>query len=249
MQTKMKHNMKRNLMGLAVVGSMALVLWSFGTWQTKTQTAAPASAPVVDGLTAPTELPDHQPNKSSNNMKTVYDFTVLGKRGEEVSLSEYKGKVLLIVNTASRCGFTPQYEALEAMYDRLKERGLEILDFPCNQFGNQAPESDEELTQFCSLNYGTKFPQFKKIEVNGEGEIALYTWLKEQKGFEGFDEGNQLTPLLNDMLAKADPDFAQKPDIKWNFTKFLIDREGNVVARFEPTHDMADVEVQVEKLL
>ena len=158
MQTKMKHNMKRNLMGLAVVGSMALVLWSFGTWQTKTQTAAPASAPVVDGLTAPTELPDHQPNKTTNNMKTVYDFTVLGKRGEEVSLSEYKGKVLLIVNTASRCGFTPQYEALEAMYDRLKERGLEILDFPCNQFGNQAPESDEELTQFCSLNYGTKFP-------------------------------------------------------------------------------------------
>ena len=182
-------------------------------------------------------------------MKTIYDFTVKDKKKNDVSLSQYKGQVLLVVNTASRCGFTPQYEALEAMYEHLHERGFEILDFPCNQFGQQAPGTDEEITQFCQLTYGTKFPQFTKADVNGADEMPLYTWLKAQKGFEGFDEGNQLTPLLNDMLIKADPDFAQKPDIKWNFTKFLIDREGNVVARFEPTHDMADVEAQVEKLL
>ena len=186
--------------------------------------------------------------KNINKMK-IYDFTVKDKKQNDVSLEQFKGQVLLVVNTASRCGFTPQYEALEAMYERLHERGLEILDFPCNQFGQQAPGSDEEIAQFCQLNYGTKFPQFTKADVNGVNEMPLYTWLKAQKGFAGFDEGNKLTPLLNDMLAKADPDFASKPDIKWNFTKFLIDRKGNVVARFEPTHDMEDVERQVEALL
>ena len=187
--------------------------------------------------------------QNNTTMKTIYDFTVQDKKKNDVSLSQFQGQVLLVVNTASRCGFTPQYEALEAMYERLHDRGLEILDFPCNQFGQQAPGTDEEITQFCQLTYGTKFPQFTKADVNGPEEMPLYTWLKEQKGFEGFDEGNQLTPLLNDMLSKADPDFASKPDIKWNFTKFLIDREGHVVARFEPTHDMADVERQVEALL
>ena len=187
------------------------------------------------------------PNNAT--MKTIYDFTVKDKKQNDVSLSTFKGKVLLVVNTASRCGFTPQYEALEAMYERLHERGFEILDFPCNQFGQQAPGTDEEITQFCQLNYGTKFPQFAKADVNGADEMPFFTWLKEQKGFEGFDEGHKLTPLLNDMLAKADPDFAKKADIKWNFTKFLIDREGRVVARFEPTHDMADVEAEAEKLL
>ncbi len=187
--------------------------------------------------------------KETTKMKTIYDFNVRDKHQQEVSLSKFRGQVLLVVNTASRCGFTPQYEALEAMYERLHERGLEILDFPCNQFGQQAPGSDEEIAQFCQLNYGTKFPQFTKADVNGANEMPLYTWLKEQKGFEGFDEGHQLTPLLNDMLAKADPDFAKKADIKWNFTKFLIDREGKVVARFEPTHDMSDIEKQIEALL
>ena len=182
-------------------------------------------------------------------MKTIYDFTVKDKKQNDVSLAQYKGQVLLVVNTASRCGFTPQYEALEAMYERLHERGFEILDFPCNQFGQQAPGTDEEIAQFCQLNYGTKFPQFTKADVNGPAEMPLYTWLKSEKGFEGFDEGNKLTPLLNEMLGKADPEFASKPDIKWNFTKFLIDREGRVVARFEPTHDMEDVEKQVEALL
>ncbi len=114
----------------------------------------------------------------STTMKTIYDFTVLDKKKNEVSLAQYKGQVILVVNTASRCGFTPQYEALEAMYERLHGRGLEILDFPCNQFGQQAPGTDEEITQFCQLNYGTKFPQFTKADVNGENEMPLYTWLK-----------------------------------------------------------------------
>ena len=181
--------------------------------------------------------------------QNVYDFTVLDRRGKEVSLSEYKGKVLLIVNTATRCGFTPQYEALEAMYKDYKDQGLEILDFPCNQFGQQAPGTEEEIHEFCTLNFGTEFPQFKKIEVNGENESPLFTYLKAQKKFEGFDLNDKLGKLLDEMLSKADPDYAKKSDIKWNFTKFLVDKEGNVMKRFEPTHDMKLVEEEVKKLL
>ena len=181
--------------------------------------------------------------------QNVYDFTVLDRRGKEVLLSEYKGKVLLIVNTATRCGFTPQYEALEAMYKDYKDQGLEILDFPCNQFGQQAPGTEEEIHEFCTLNFGTEFPQFKKIEVNGENESPLFTYLKAQKTFEGFDLNDKLGKLLDEMLSKADPDYAKKSDIKWNFTKFLVDKEGNVVKRFEPTHDMKLVEEEVKKLL
>lgn len=181
--------------------------------------------------------------------QNVYDFTVLDRRGKEVSLSEYKGKVLLIVNTATRCGFTPQYEALEAMYKDYKDQGLEILDFPCNQFGQQAPGTEEEIHEFCTLNFGTEFPQFKKIEVNGENESPLFTYFKTQKTFEGFDLNDKLGKLLDEMLSKADPDYAKKSDIKWNFTKFLVDKEGNVVKRFEPTHDMKLVEEEVKKLL
>ncbi len=181
--------------------------------------------------------------------QNVYDFTVVDRKGKEVSLSEYKGKVLLIVNTATRCGFTPQYEALEAMYKDYKDQGLEILDFPCNQFGQQAPGTEEEIHEFCTLNFGTEFPQFKKIEVNGENESPLFTYLKAQKTFEGFDLNDKLGKLLDEMLSKADPDYAKKSDIKWNFTKFLVDKEGNVVKRFEPTHDMKLVEEEVKKLL
>lgn len=138
----------------------------------------------------------------------VYDFKVLNQKGEEVSLDIYKGKVLLIVNTATKCGFTPQYEALEAMYEELHDKGFEILDFPCNQFLHQAPGSDEEINQFCSLKYNTKFPRFKKIDVKGDNADPLYKWLICQ------NEKN-------------------KPkNIKWNFTKFLIDKNGNVVERF-----------------
>ena len=181
--------------------------------------------------------------------QSVYDFTVAGRKGEQVALSEYQGKVLLIVNTATRCGFTPQYEELEKLYKTYRDQGLEILDFPCNQFGQQAPGTEEEIHSFCQLNYGTEFPQFKKIEVNGENEAPLFTFLKSQKGFEGFDLNHKIGALLDEMLSKADPDYRTKPDIKWNFTKFLIDREGRVVARFEPTASMEEVEQQVKALL
>ena len=180
---------------------------------------------------------------------TVYDFEVMAQGDKPVKLDDYKGKVLLVVNTASKCGFTPQYNDLEALNKRFAERGFAILDFPCNQFGNQSPESDAETTQFCQLNYGTTFPQFKKIEVNGANESPLYTFLKAQRGFGGFDKDHKLTPILDKMLSEADPDYASKSDIKWNFTKFLIDREGNVVARFEPMTDMADVAKAIEELL
>lgn len=181
--------------------------------------------------------------------KTIYDFEVMAQGNKPVKLDEYKCKVLLVVNTASKCGFTPQYADLEAINKRFADRDFAILDFPCNQFGNQSPESDAETTQFCQLNYGTTFPQFKKIEVNGENEAPLYTWLKAQKGFAGFDKDHKLTPILDKLLGEADPDYATKSDIKWNFTKFLIDRNGNVVARFEPTTDMAVVANAIEALL
>ena len=180
---------------------------------------------------------------------SVLDFTVKDRKGNDVALSEYKGKVLLIVNTATKCGFTPQYEELEALYKAYKDKGLEILDFPCNQFGNQAPGSDEEIAQFCSLNYGTEFPQFKKIEVNGENENPLFTYLKKEKGFEGFNLEHPIGKILDEMMTKADPDYATKPDIKWNFTKFLVDKEGKVIARYEPTHDIKLIEQDIKKLL
>ncbi len=180
---------------------------------------------------------------------SVHDFTVKDRKGSDVALSNYKGKVLLIVNTATRCGFTPQYEELEALYKSYKDKGLEILDFPCNQFGNQAPGTDEEIAQFCSLNYGTEFPQFKKIEVNGPGEDPLFTFLKKEKGFEGFDLNHPIGGKLDEMMRKMDPDFDKKPDIKWNFTKFLVDQEGKVIARYEPTHDIKLIEQDIDKLL
>ena len=181
-------------------------------------------------------------------MKTVYDFTVKDRKGQEVSLSEYQGKVLLIVNTATGCGFTPHYTPLEEMYHDLKERGFEILDFPCNQFANQAPESDEEIHSFCTLKFGTEFPQFKKIDVNGENADPLFAWLATEKPFAGFGKGLKHAALKKfaDMNNKK---FGDKAYIKWNFTKFLIDREGNILARFEPTVDMAEVRAAVEAAL
>ena len=155
----------------------------------------------------------------------LYDFTVKDMMNKDVSLSAYKGKVLLIVNTATGCGFTPQYEGLEAMYKELNDKGFEILDFPCNQFGNQAPGTEAEISSFCKLKYDVSFPQFKKIEVNGANESPLYTWLKQQKG--GVFGSN----------------------IKWNFTKFLVDREGNVVERFAPTVTPEKIANKVKELL
>lgn len=181
--------------------------------------------------------------------KNIYDFRIVTQSGESISMADFKGKVLLIVNTASRCGFTPQYEDLERLYEAYRDKGLEILDFPCNQFGQQSPESDEETTQFCQLNYGTKFPQYKKIEVNGDNQTELYKWLKQEKGFDGFDTDTRLGKILDDMMSKQDPNYADSPDIKWNFTKFLIDRDGNVVARFEPTESMENVEKEIKRIL
>ena len=178
----------------------------------------------------------------------IYDYKITTGKGETVDLSDYKGKVIMIVNTATGCGFTPQYEPIEKMYRDYHDKGLEIVDIPCNQFGAQAPGTDDEIHQFCTLHYNTTFPQMKKADVNGENELPLYTYLKSQKGFEGFGE-HQLLTLLSDMLSKADPDWVKKPDIKWNFTKFIIDREGNVAARFEPTADMSQVEACVKALL
>lgn len=179
----------------------------------------------------------------------VYDFSPATADGSVKPLSDYKGKALLIVNTATECGFTPQYADLQAMYKRLEGQAFEILDFPCNQFGGQAPGTIDEIHTFCSTRFGVTFPLFEKVEVNGPNESPLFAYLKKEKGFEGFDDAHPIASKLKELLSKNDPDYASKPDIKWNFTKFLIDREGRVAARFEPTHDMADVEARVRALL
>ncbi len=182
-------------------------------------------------------------------MKTVYDFTVKDRKGNDVSLNEYQGEVLLIVNTATKCGFTPQYEELENLYKKYHGQGFEILDFPCNQFGGQAPGTDEAIHEFCKLNFGTDFPRFKKIKVNGEDADPLYKFLTSQKGFAGWDESHKLTPILDEMLSKEDPSYKEKPDIKWNFTKFLIGKDGAVIARFEPTEKIENIEDKIAGLL
>ena len=180
--------------------------------------------------------------------QSVYDFKVKDMDGKEVSLSEYKGKVLLIVNTATKCGFTPQYEELQEMYEKYKDKGLVILDFPCNQFGGQAPGDIASIHEFCTSKYETTFPQFDKIDVNGENESPLFAFLKSKQAFKGFGNGEQ-AKFMDEMLKKQDPDYASKPDIKWNFTKFLVDSTGNVVARFEPTVSMNLVSTMVSSKL
>ena len=186
---------------------------------------------------------------SNASAQSVYDFNVKNDEGKEVSLSDYKEKVMLIVNTATRCGFTPQYKELEELYQKYSQSGLEILDFPCNQFGQQAPGSIEEIHNFCTANFNIHFPQFDKIDVNGDNAHPLFTYLKSKQAFGGFDLNEQLGKLLDDMMRKKDPEFDKNPDIKWNFTKFLIDRQGNVIKRFEPTDKMADVEMEIAKAL
>lgn len=155
----------------------------------------------------------------------IYDITVKDSKGKDVSLSDYKGKVLLIVNSATGCGFTPQYEGLENLYRKYKDKGFVVLDFPCNQFGKQAPGTEEEILDFCTLKYDTTFPLFKKVDVNGKNASPLFTWLKKQKG--GF-------------LGSR---------IKWNFTKFLINKEGEVVDRFAPSTTPSKIEDQIKSLL
>ena len=177
-----------------------------------------------------------------------YDLRVEAADGSIVSMSDFKGKVVLVVNTATGCGFTPQYKSLEEMYEKYNEKGFEIIDVPCNQFRDQTPGTDEEIHEFCTLNYNTKFPQMKKSDVNGENEIELFRYLKSKKGFESFGSGIKSLGMAA-MLKVIDKDYKNNPDIKWNFTKFIIDREGKVVARFEPTIDMKKVEEFVASLI
>ncbi len=181
-------------------------------------------------------------------MSTVYDFTVKDRQGNDVSLRDYAGKVLLIVNTATGCGFTPHYDPLEAMYREFRAQGFEILDFPCNQFANQAPGTEEEIHDFCTLKFGTEFPQFAKLDVNGEGADPLFAYLATEKPFTGFGKGlkNAALKKFADLNNKA---FGDKAYIKWNFTKFLVDRQGKVIARFEPTEDMQAVRAAVAAAL
>ena len=178
--------------------------------------------------------------------QSIYDITVKDDLGKDVSIADYKGKVMLIVNTATRCGFTPQYDELEALYEKYHADGLEILDFPCNQFGEQAPGTIEEIHQFCTANFNIKFPQFDKIDVNGANESPLFTYLKAQKGFGGFDLNDQRGKFMDEMLRKQEADYDKKSDIKWNFTKFLVARDGRVVKRYEPTDKMTDIDTDIQ---
>ena len=178
---------------------------------------------------------------------SIYDFTVKAMDGSDVSLADYKGKVLLIVNTATGCGFTPQYTDLQELYDACHDRGLEILDFPCNQFANQAPGDDEEIHTFCTGRFGITFPQFSKLDVIGENADPLFKYLSENTKFEGFSGAMGIA--MNAVAKKMDPDFKNNGSIKWNFTKFLIGRDGEILARFEPTEKMKTVMAKVEAAL
>ncbi|WP_373577590.1 glutathione peroxidase [Parafannyhessea umbonata] len=176
------------------------------------------------------------------------DYTVTNRDGSTTDLRQYAGKVLLIVNTATGCGFTPQYDDLEAIYKKYRDQGFEVLDFPCNQFAGQAPESDDEIHSFCTMKFGTEFPQFKKIDVNGDNADPLFADLATEKPFQGF--GRTVKALALKKFADANnKKFGDKAYIVWNFTKFLVDREGNLVERFEPTVDMAEVEKAVARQL
>ena len=179
---------------------------------------------------------------------SIYDYSVTTPKGEEISLKQYEGKVLVVVNTATGCGFTPQYKDLESLYERFHDKGLEIIDVPCNQFAGQTPGTDEEIHEFCTLKYNTQFPQMKKSDVNGENELPLFRYLKSQKGFEGFGH-SPMALMMGAMLKKIDRNYKNNPDIKWNFTKFVVDRQGSVVARFEPTAKMEELAACVEKLI
>ena len=181
-------------------------------------------------------------------MTNFYDYSVTNRNHEEISMKDYQGKVVLVVNTATGCGFTPQYKDLESMYEEFHDQGLEIIDIPCNQFAGQTPGTDDEVHQFCTLKYNTQFDQMTKSDVNGENELPLYTFLKSQQGFKGFGKGPKAL-AMSAMLKKIDKDYKDNPNIKWNFTKFLIDRKGNVVARFEPTEKMETVKQAVQELI
>lgn len=179
----------------------------------------------------------------------LYDFSVKTINGEEISLQNFKGQTALVVNTASKCGFTEQYQDLEILYEKYKNEGFVVLGFPCNQFGGQEPGSEQEIKAFCDANYHITFPLFAKIDVNGENAAPLYTWLKEGHPFGGFNLEHPLGKVLDEKLFDEDKNYALSSDIKWNFTKFAVDRAGACVKRFEPTCDMDEVEDFIKTLL
>ena len=180
----------------------------------------------------------------------IYDITVKDMDGSDVSLANYKGKVLLIVNVASKCGLTPQYEGLEALYLKYKDQGLEILAFPCNQFLGQEPGTNEEIQSFCSLNYNVTFPLFDKIDVNGEHESPLYTYLKEQAPFKGYPEGTEeFAAMLDEIHQKTGTGFDQGDAIRWNFGKFLVSKDGMTILRFEPMVLPTELEADIQQML
>ena len=177
----------------------------------------------------------------------IYDYEFKTREGKTISLKEYQNKVLIIVNTATGCGFTPQYEGLEKLYEKYHDKGLEILDFPCNQFGSQAPGSNDEIHEFCTLKYNTTFDQLAKIDVNGDNELPLYTYLKGQIGEDIIDGiKNKMAMKAVEKISSTTKD---KKDIKWNFTKFLVDKNGNVIARFSPTYKPENMEEKIKELL
>ena len=179
---------------------------------------------------------------------SIYDYAYTSIEGNPVSMSQYKGKVVLIVNTASKCGFAPQYEGLEALYQRYRDQGFEVIGFPCNQFMDQEPGDEAAISEFCSVRYGVTFPMSAKADVRGDDAIPLFRYLTEQKGFEGMGKG--IKNKAFDMMLKAKyKDGYKDSQVKWNFTKFLVDRQGEVVARFEPVVEPAEIAAYIEKLL
>ena len=178
---------------------------------------------------------------------SIYDYSIVDRNGKEINLKEYKEKVLIIVNTATGCGFTPQYEGLEKLYKKYHDKGFEIIDIPCNQFGNQAPGTDDEIHEFCALKYNTSFDQFTKADVNGENELPLYTYLKEQI------KEDKIAGMKNKMamkaIAKISKTTKKDGDIRWNFTKFLVDKSGNVIERYSPTYKPEDMEEDIKNII
>ena len=179
---------------------------------------------------------------------SIYDYAYTSIEGNPVSMSDYKGKVVLIVNTASKCGFAPQYEGLEALYQRYRDQGFEVIGFPCNQFMDQEPGDEAAISEFCSVRYGVTFPMSAKADVRGDDAIPLFRYLTEQKGFEGMGKG--IKNKAFDMMLKGKyKDGYKDSQVKWNFTKFLVDRQGEVAARFEPVVEPADIAAHIGKLL
>ena len=180
---------------------------------------------------------------------SIYDYKFNSIDNEPMGLVDFKGKVLLIVNTASKCGFTPQYEGLEELYKKYKDKGLEIIGFPSNQFASQEPGESSEIKSFCMINYGVTFPLSEKVEVRGENPHPLFKYLTEKAPFKGFDLTNPTAKKISEHINKNFPELMEGDSIKWNFTKFLVDKNGNVVKRFEPPVEPLEISSDIEKLL